>query len=122
MTKTLLLVLLLVDAALLGAAELLYLSVYVGAVPLPVTALAAAVTMPWLVREAADLGDAPVLAVSPLLVWGATICVLAFAGPGGDVLLPDGWRPLLLLAGGLLPAVWALGNVRSRQWGTSNSG
>ncbi|MCW2632814.1 MAG: hypothetical protein JWR88_1776 [Pseudonocardia sp.] len=120
--RSLLLVLLLVDAALLGAAELFYLSVYVGAVPAPVTALLAALTMPWLVREAADLGETPIVAVSPLLVWLATISVLAFAGPGGDVLFPDGWRPLLLLAGGILPSMWALGNVRRSEVGILSSG
>jgi hypothetical protein len=112
--RAVLLALLLLDAALLAAAELLYLTTHIGPVPVPLTALVAVVTMPWLVREAADLGDAPIVAVSPLLVWLATIGVLAFAGPGQDVLFPDGWRPLLLLAGGILPAVWALaGTTRS---------
>lgn len=120
--RTLLLVLLLVDAALLGAAELLYLTVHVGAVPVPVTALLAVITMPWLVREAADLGEAPIVAASPLLVWVATIGALAFAGPGGDTLFSDSWRPLLLLAGGILPAVSALGGVRNDRWRASSSG
>lgn len=103
-----LLTLLLVDAALLAAAELLYLPMHIGAVPVPLTALAALVTMPWLVRRAAELGNAPIVAASPLLVWLATIGVLGLVGPGQDVLLPDGWRPLVLLAAGILPAVWAL--------------
>ncbi|MBA2309129.1 MAG: hypothetical protein H0W01_07510 [Pseudonocardiales bacterium] len=116
--KVVLLALLLVDATLLGAAELLYLPMHIGAVPVPLTALIAAVTMPWLVREAADLGEAPLVAVSPLLVWLGTIGVLAFVGPGQDVLFPDGWRPLVLLAAGILPAVWALAGARSAGAGT----
>lgn len=115
----LLLVLLLLDAALLAAAELLYLPMHVGSVPVPLTVVVAAVTTPWLVQQAAELGDAPLVAASPLLVWLGTIGVLGLVGPGADVLFPDAWRTLLLLGAGIVPAGWALGRV-ARVAGESN--
>jgi hypothetical protein len=97
------------DAVALAAVELAYLPLRVGAVPLPITTLLAAVSTPWLVRSAAELGGPRSAAAVPLLVWLLALGVLGVAGPGGDVLLPADWRSVLLLAGGLFPAAVVLG-------------
>ena len=97
------------DAVALAAVELAYLPLRVGAVPLPITILLAAVSTPWLVRRAAELGGPPSVAAVPLVVWLLALGVLGVAGPGGDVLLPADWRSALLLAGGLFPAAVVLG-------------
>ncbi|MDQ2881093.1 MAG: hypothetical protein M3Y48_07545 [Actinomycetota bacterium] len=108
------LVVLVFDAFALAAVELLYLPLRVGTVPLPITILLAALSTPWLVRSAAELGGPRLVAAIPLVVWVLTLGVLGLGGPGGDVLLPDGWRPALLLAAGLFPAAFLLGREFAR--------
>ena len=106
------LVVLVADAAGLAVVELLYLPLRVGTVPFPITILLAAVSTPWLVRSAAELGG-PRMAAVPLVVWVLTLGVLV-AGPGGDVLFPMDWRSALLLAGGMFPAAVVLGRAVAR--------
>ncbi|HEU0090338.1 MAG TPA: hypothetical protein VFQ77_22225 [Pseudonocardiaceae bacterium] len=109
------LVVLVLDAALLAAVELLFLPLRVAGVPLPVTILLAAVSTPWLVRSAAALDGSPALAAAPLVTWVSAVLVFGIAGPGGDVLLPaDWWRSLVLLAAGIFPGAVALGRVLAR--------
>jgi hypothetical protein len=79
------------DAVALAAVELAYLPLRLGAVPLPITILLAAVSTPWLVRSAAELGGPRSVAAVPLVVWLLALGVLGVAGPGGDVLLPADW-------------------------------
>ncbi len=99
--KVLVLALLLVDAALLAAGELMFQPLYLGAVPAPIGTLAALLTMPWLVREAAEVDPAALVAGAPVLVWLLVVGVLGLGGPGGDVLLPATWQSLLLVVAGL---------------------
>ncbi len=113
MVSGLVLLVLLVDAVLLAAVELLYLPLRIGAVPVPITILLAAVTTPWLVRSAARLGAGGVVAASPLVMWVLGMLVLGMAGPGGDVLLPVDWRSLVLLGAGMFPGAVALGRSLS---------
>jgi hypothetical protein len=108
------LVVLVFDAVALAAVELLYLPLRVGAAPVPVTILLAAVSTPWLVRSAAELGGSRLAAAVPLVVWLLALGVLGVAGPGGDVLLPADWRSMLLLGGGLFPAAVVLGRALGR--------
>ena len=109
----LVLVALLIDAVLLAAVELLYLPLRIGAAPVPITILLAAVTTPWLVRSAARLGGGGVVAASPLVTWVLGVLVLGMAGPGGDILLPADWRSLVLLGAGMFPGAVALGRSLS---------
>lgn len=102
---------LVLDAVLLAIVELMFVTLTVGATPLPLSALVALVSTPWLVRRAGELPIGLISAALPFVGWIVTIGVLGLAGPGGDVLLPDGWPSLLLLAAGLLPGAWALGRV-----------
>jgi hypothetical protein len=105
------LVVLLFDAVALATVELLYLPLRVGAAPFPITILLAAVSTPWLVRSAAELGGPRTVAASPLMVWLLAIGVLGVGGPGGDVLLAADWRSGILLAAGTFPAAVALGRA-----------
>lgn len=105
------LVVLIVDAVLLAVLELLFLPLWMGGVPFPVTILLAAVSTPWLVRSAAELGGSPRMAGVPLIAWVIAILVFGIAGPGGDVLLTANWRSVLLLGAGIFPAAITLGRV-----------
>ena len=108
------LVVLVFDAVALAVVELLYLPLRVGGAPFPITILLAAVSTPWLVRSAAQLGGSRMVAVVPLVVWVLTIGVLGVGGPGGDVLLAANWRSVLLLCGGIFPTAVVLGRATAR--------
>lgn len=106
-----------VDAAVLAVLELFFLPLRldglilprVSDLPLPITVLVAALTTPWLVRQAAKQTSRR-LATVPLVVWLATLLVLGLRGPGGDVVLLPDWRTLALLVAGALTGAVALGS------------
>ncbi|MCP3798634.1 hypothetical protein NLX83_05115 [Allokutzneria sp. A3M-2-11 16] len=114
-------VVLLIDAVLLAVAELAFLPLRVrdlapgvgvdGNWPLPVSVLAAGLTMPLLVKLAAGLSTRMSIAGAPLLLWLATVIGIGIAGPGGDLMLTNDWRALALLAVGALPGAVVLGGV-----------
>jgi hypothetical protein len=116
-----LLAVLIADAVVLGIVELLYLPLafdgYVlpnlGGVPLPLSPIVAAVTTPWLVSTAGTLSPRLSVAAAPLFAWIVAVAWFGMFGPGGDVLLSEDWRSLLLFAGGALPAAIVLGRVLS---------
>jgi hypothetical protein len=108
------LVMLVFDTIALAVVELLYLPLRVGAIPFPITILLAAVTTPWLVHSAAELGGPRTIAAIPLVVWLLVIGVFGVGGPGGGVLLAADWRSGLLLAGGTIPAAVVLGRAMAR--------
>ncbi len=117
----LLFALLLFDSVVLAVVELLFLPLRLdgyllpkaGDFPFPIMALLAALTMPLLVSVASRLTTRVGLAAAPLLVWILTLGVFGLAGPGGDIVLIEDWRSLLLLAAGALPAALTLGGVRA---------
>jgi hypothetical protein len=117
----LLFTMLLLDSVVLAIVELLFLPLRfdgyllpdVGDFPFPVTALLAALTMPLLVSVASRLTTRIGLAAAPLLVWILTLGVFGLAGPGGDIVLIEDWRSLLLFAAGAVPAALTLGGVRA---------
>ena len=113
----LLFALLLVDSVVLAVVELLFLPLRfdgyllpdLAGFPLPVTVVVAALSTPWLVSMAGTLTDRLGMAALPLLVWLLSLGVFGLAGPGGDLVLLQDWRSLLLLAAGALPAALVLG-------------
>lgn len=105
------LVVLVFDAFALGVVEVFYLPLRVGAVPLPITILLAAVSTPWLVRSAAELGGPRLVAAVPLVMWMLALGVLGVGGLSLGLLLPADLRPVLLLGGGMIPAAVALGRA-----------
>ncbi len=106
--RGLLLALLVFDTVLLALLELFFLPLRIGVVPLPLTVLVGAVTTPWLVSSVAKLVR-PALSWVPLAVWVLVVFGVGMLGPGGDLVLIQDWRALLLIAGGALPAALALG-------------
>lgn len=96
------------DAVLLAWVEMAWLPVRVGVVPLPLTALGAAITTPLLVLAAGAALPRTQAPMVPLAAWTLTVLVAGLWSPAGAGVLPPDWRTLLLLAGGLVPGVWAV--------------
>jgi hypothetical protein len=94
------------DAALLALTEVAWLSLRVGAVPLPVSVLVAAVTTPLLVRAADAVLPGTRLAFVPVVVWLVVVLATGLWSPAGPGMFPPDWRGILLVAAGLLPAAW----------------
>ncbi|MFD7656028.1 hypothetical protein ACFV4N_18825 [Actinosynnema sp. NPDC059797] len=85
--------------------------------PFPIAVVLAVVTTPLLVRLASGYARRTSGAASPLLVWMATLLLFGLLGPGGDVLLLNDWRTLVLFAGGVLPSAVAVGAFAGRRAG-----
>ena len=77
--------------------------------PFPIAVVVAVVTTPLLVLAAARHAHRTLAALSPLLVWVGTLLLFGLFGPGGDVVLLNDWRTLVLFAGGALPGAIAVG-------------
>ena len=114
---------LLVLSAALAAFELLYLPLrfdgyilpmFAGGLPLPITALLAAFTVPFLVKRASRISMNLLVAGSPLWIWLLCVVISAVPGPGGDAVLIGDWRALLLLGCGAFGGAIALGSVMGR--------
>ncbi|KDN18520.1 hypothetical protein [Amycolatopsis rifamycinica] len=112
----LLLALLAVDTVLLALLELFFLPLRIGVVPVPVTVLVGAVTTPWLVWTTAKLVR-PALSWVPLAVWVLVVFGVGLLGPGGDLVLIQDWRALLLLGASALPGAMVLGGAPRRTLG-----
>jgi hypothetical protein len=106
--QRLLLVLLVLDTVLLAVLELFFLPLRIGVVPLPVTVVVGAVTTPWLVSTTAKLVR-PGLSWVPLAVWVVVVFGFGLLGPGGDLVLIQDWRALVLLGASALPGALVLG-------------
>ena len=92
-----------VISAILGA---FFLSLYLGSIPFPISALISGLLNAALVWTAMRWTSSPRLAALPLWTWLATIGVLTFPGPGDDAVFSAQWLVLLLLVvGGLPPAL-----------------
>lgn len=101
-------------AVITAVLEVLYLPVRVGAVPVPVGAAAAVLTNVGLVWAAGERTLRLTVAAAPLGAWVLVVLGCAFSGPGGDVLLVDDWRALVLLVAGVVPASLLLGVLMGR--------
>jgi hypothetical protein len=96
-------------AVVFAVLEVLYLPVYIGTVAVPFGALGAALTNAMLVYAAGWFTTRTSVAALPVIGWLVAVLVLSSGGPGGDVLVPNDWRALLLFGLGLLPAAVILG-------------
>lgn len=114
--RGLLLALLAVDTVLLALLELFFLPLRIGVVPVPVTVLVGAVTTPWLVWTTAKLVR-PGLSWVPLALWVLVVFGVGLLGPGGDLVLIQDWRALLLLGASALPGAMVLGGAPRRAVG-----
>ena len=116
---------LLVETVVLAVLELFYLPLRVDGTllpqigadwPFPIAVVVAVLTTPLLVLWASDLQRGLLVSSSPLLVWLTVLVVLGLFGPGGDLMLPNDWRSLALLAGGALPGAVAVGSSVGRNY------
>ena len=112
----LLLALLVVDTVLFAVLELFFLPLRIGVVPVPVTILVGAVTTPWLVWTTGKLVR-PGLSWVPLAVWVLVVFGVGLLGPGGDLVLIQDWRALVLLGASALPGAMVLGGGPGRAVG-----
>ena len=94
------------DTALLALTEVAWLSLRVGTVPLPISALVALVTTPLLVRAADAVAPGTRFALVPVVVWLVVVLVTGLWSPAGPGMFPPDWRGILLVAAGLLPGAW----------------
>lgn len=106
------LALLTLDGALSAVAGALFLPAYLGAVPMPVSALVSGALNAALVWAAVQWTSARGVAAGPLWAFLATVIVLTFGGPGGDVVFAGTTsgvvRLLLFVAVGLIPGALVL--------------
>lgn len=100
------------DGFLCAVLSVLFLPAYIGTTPFPLSILVAAVVNLLLVLGARKFTDRALGAALPLFGWlfGFGLCVIG--GPGGDVLVFEDWRTLLLFVAALLPAGLYLFRVR----------
>ncbi|MBF6339442.1 hypothetical protein IU450_26625 [Nocardia abscessus] len=96
-------VLLIFDALVTLALEVLYLPTYLGSLAFPVSVVAAGVVNVLLVAGVRTVTRRPAVLGLPVVAWAFGFLVCASRGPGGDVLLGNDWRTALLLFSGLLP-------------------
>jgi len=104
------------DGVLVAVAGAFLLPLYLGPVPFPVSALVSGLINAALVWAACHWTDNPRLAGLPLWTWLATVAVLTFGGPGGDIVFGGpgimGYSVLLLIILGALPAALVLRGMR----------
>ncbi|MBF6169029.1 hypothetical protein IU486_30445 [Streptomyces gardneri] len=98
-------VLLILDALITLALEVLYLPTYLGSLAFPVSVVVAGVVNVLLVAGVGSVSSRPAVLGLPLVAWVFGFLVCASTGPGGDILLGSDWRTALLLFSGLLPAL-----------------
>ncbi|TSE01942.1 hypothetical protein FOS14_00675 [Skermania sp. ID1734] len=84
--------------------EVLFLPLYLGPVPFPITALAAGLWNVVLILTALNVTRQLRLLALPVVGWLVGFVIAIMRGPGGDVVLPAQWQTLLMLVVGVAPA------------------
>ena len=97
------LTLLAVDGVISAVLAAVFLSLHIGPIPFPVSALISGVLNAALVWAAIQWTPSPRLAALPLWTWLATVAVLTLPGPGDDAVFSAQWLVLLLIVLGALP-------------------
>jgi hypothetical protein len=105
-----------IDGVLCALAGALLLPLYIGAVPLPVSALLSGAVNVALVWAAGQCTTSKSLAALPLWTWLATVAALTVGGPGGDVVFGGpgvmAYSVLVLMIAGGVPPALMLGRMR----------
>ena len=109
---TVVLAVLAVDGVLSAIAGALLLPLYLGAVPVPVSALVSGLVNAALVWAAGYWTESRRLAALPLWAWLATVAAFTLGGPGGDIVFGGpgimGFSVLIFLLLGAVPAAMVL--------------
>ena len=106
------LALLAVDGVLSAVLGTLLLSMYLGTIPFPVSAVLSGLVNAALVWAAGHWTDSKRLAALPLWSWLLTVALLTVGGPGGDIVFGGrgilAYSVLILLLLGAMPAALVL--------------
>ena len=106
------LALLAVDGVLSAVLGTLLLSMYLGTIPFPVSAVLSGLVNAALVWAAGHWTDSKRLAALPLWTWLLTVAVLTVGGPGGDIVFGGrgilAYSVLILLLLGAMQAALVL--------------
>ncbi|MEV5833824.1 hypothetical protein [Nocardia sp. NPDC052112] len=94
---------LVLDALITLALEVLYLPAYIDTVAFPLSAVLAGVVNILLVMGVRSISHRVSVMILPLVAWTLGFLTCSVSGPGGDILLGSDWRTLLLLLCGLVP-------------------
>ena len=105
------------DGVLSAIAAALFLPLYIGAIPLPISALISGLVNAALVWAGLQLTTAPRLSALPLWTWLVTVALLTLGGPGEDIVFGGtGFSQygvlVLLVLGVVPPAVVLRRNIR----------
>ena len=92
-----------IDGVISAILAAFFLSLYIGSVPFPVSAVISGLLNAALVRTALQWTSSSRLAALPLWTWLATVAALTFPGPGDDAVFSAQWLLLLLMVVGALP-------------------
>ena len=106
--------LLAIDGVISAVLAAFFLSLRIGPVPFPVSALISGLLNAALVWAAMQWTSSPRLAALPLWTWLATIAALTFPGPGDDAVFSAQWLLLLLIVLGALPPALLYRRTRPR--------
>jgi hypothetical protein len=101
--RAVVLTLLAVDGIISALLAAFFLSVHLGPVPFPISALISGLLNAALVWVGLQWTSTPRLAALPLWTWLATVAALTFPGPGDDAVFSAQWLLLLLIVVGALP-------------------
>jgi hypothetical protein len=100
------------DGVLSAVVGALLLPLYVGPVPLPISALISGLVNAALVWAALQWTSAPRVAALPVWTWLLTVGALTLGGPGGDIVFGGAgvmqFAPLIFVAVGAAPPVYLL--------------
>lgn len=106
--RAVVLTLLAVDGVISGVLAAFFLSLRIGPVPFPISALISGLLNAVLVWAASKWTTSPRLAALPLWTWLVTVAVLTLPGPGDDSVYSSQSLLLLLILLGALPPVLLL--------------
>ena len=101
--RAVVLTLLALDGVLSAILAAFFLTLRLGAIPFPISALISGVLNAALVWIAMQWTTSSRLAALPLWTWLATVGALTFPGPGDDAIFSAQWQLLLLIVVGALP-------------------
>lgn len=106
--RAVVLALLAVDGVISALLAAFFLSIRIGPVPFPISALISGLLNAALVWAALQWTSSPRLAALPLWTWLATVAALTIPGPGDDAVYGAQWQLLLLIVVGAIPPLFLL--------------
>ncbi|AKS32966.1 hypothetical protein [Mycolicibacterium goodii] len=106
------LTLLAIDGVISAVVGALFLPVYLGAIPFPISAVLTGAVNLALVWAGAHRSDSLLRAGLPLWTWLATVVVMTLGGPGDDLIFAGtgiyAFGAMIFIVVGALPAAWFL--------------